>query len=209
MKKHLNNKGISLTELLISLVVGMIVMSALTVLLSQGVKQYNKTTVMTQLQEDANIAVNNISDSIREANMIDISNSKTNATFQTHGGSENVIYQVKDRCLYLGSDTADSSKMGILCKNVEELKIEIVRSSLQTEAYSAEGAVKNKIVGINNPVQIKVTLTLELNGVTRTVTRVAAVRNKLTAANMKMQGFEFTSAPDIDFAREGWYIADD
>ena len=59
-----NNKGISLVELLISLAVGAIVMSALTLLVSQGIKQYNKTTIMTQLQEDANIALNNISDSI-------------------------------------------------------------------------------------------------------------------------------------------------
>ncbi len=50
-----NNKGISLVELLISLAVGAIVMSALTLLVSQGIKQYNKTTIMTQLQEDAPI----------------------------------------------------------------------------------------------------------------------------------------------------------
>ena len=162
-----NNKGISLVELLISLAVGAIVMSALTLLVSQGIKQYNKTTIMTQLQEDANIALNNISDSIMEGNYLVISNSRPAATFLTqdvaHDGN-NVIYMVRDHCLYLGDNTANMDTMGILCKNVDEMKIEIVQSSLKTELAEREGTMQHKVVGINNPVQIKVTLTLELNG---------------------------------------------
>ena len=91
-----NNKGLSLIELLVALAVGVIVMSALTILITQGINQYNKMTVMTQLQEDANIALNNISNSIMEANFVTISNSKTNATFQTGSatmGGKNVIYE--------------------------------------------------------------------------------------------------------------------
>ena len=196
-----NNKGISLVELLISLAVGAIVMSALTLLVSQGIKQYNKTTIMTQLQEDANIALNNISDSIMEGNYLVISNSRPAATFQTqdvaHDG-KNVIYMVRDHCLYLGDNTANMDTMGILCKNVDEMKIEIVQSSLKTELAEREGTMQHKVVGINNPVQIKVTLTLELNGYTRSVSRVTSVRNLLDLDEMTMQGFRFDYAAFLE-----------
>lgn len=205
-----NNKGISLVELLISLAVGAIVMSALTLLVSQGIKQYNKTTIMTQLQEDANIALNNISDSIMEGNYLVISNSRPAATFQTqdvaHDG-KNVIYMVRDHCLYLGDNTANMDTMGILCKNVDEMKIEIVQSSLKTELAEREGTMQHKVVGINNPVQIKVTLTLELNGYTRSVSRVTSVRNLLDLDEMTMQGFRFDNAPFLEQFAE--YIVND
>lgn len=205
-----NNKGISLVELLISLAVGAIVMSALTLLVSQGIKQYNKTTIMTQLQEDANIALNNISDSIMEGNYLVISNSRPAATFQTqdvaHDG-KNVIYMVRDYCLYLGDNTANMDTMGILCKNVDEMKIEIVQSSLKTELAEREGTMQHKVVGINNPVQIKVTLTLELNGYTRSVSRVTSVRNLLDLDEMTMQGFRFDNAPFLEQFAE--YIVND
>ena len=205
-----NNKGISLVELLISLAVGAIVMSALTLLVSQGIKQYNKTTIMTQLQEDANIALNNISDSIMEGNYLVISNSRPAATFQTqdvaHDG-KNVIYMVRDHCLYLGDNTANMDTMGILCKNVDEMKIEIVQSSLKTELAEREGTMQHKVVGINNPVQIKVTLTLELNGYTRSVSRVTSVRNLLDLDEMTMQGSRFDNAPFLEQFAE--YIVND
>lgn len=190
-----NNKGISLVELLISLAVGAIVMSALTLLVSQGIKQYNKTTIMTQLQEDADIALNNISDSIMEGNKLDISNSKPETTFHTQN---DVVYMVKNNCLYLGDNTANMDTMGILCKNVDEMKIEIVQSSLKTELAEHKGTMQPKVVGINNPVQIKVTLTLELNGYTRSVSRVTSVRNLLDLDEMTMQGFRFKDAPFLE-----------
>lgn len=201
--KRGNNKGVSLVELLIALVVGTIVISALTMLLTQGLKEYNKLTITTQLQEDANIALNNISNSIMEANYVVISNSKTDATFQTGSatkGGDNVIYMLKDGCLYLGTNTADMESMGLLCKNVEEFKVDVVSTSLRSELATdeADASIKHKITGINNPVQIKVTIKLSFNGVTREVSRVASVRNRLSAADITMQGFLFSSAPYME-----------
>lgn len=205
-----NNKGLSLIELLVALAVGVIVMSALTILMTQGINQYNKMTVMTQLQEDANIALNNISNSIMEANFVTISNSKTNATFQTGSatmGGKNVIYEHKNGMLYVGENVADSDTMGLLCKNVKEFKIDVVSTSFKTVAVDNAGVTEHKVAGINNPVQIKVTLKLEFNGVTREVSRVAAIRNRLSADNMTLQGFKFADGPSIDQFAE--YIAYD
>lgn len=204
-----NNKGLSLIELIVALAVGVIVMSALTILITQGVNQYNKLTVMTQLQEDANIALNHISNSIMEASYIEISNSKTNATFQTEKidvSGRNIIYQQKDGALYVGDSTSGDA-MGLLCKHVSEFKIYIVSTSFNTQAVDDVGTIKQQVTGINNPVQIKVTLKLEFNGVTREVSRVAAVRNRLSLGNMTMQGFRFSLAPTIDQFAE--YIAYD
>lgn len=205
-----NNKGLSLIELIIALAVGVIVMSALTILITQGINQYNKLTVMTQLQEDANIALNNVSNAIMEANYVMISNSKTNATFQTGSSTvsgKNVIYEHRDGALYVGENIADSSTMGLLCKNVKEFKIDVVSTSFKTEAVDDVGVIKHQVKGINNPVQIKVTLKLEFNGVTREVSRVAAVRNRLSTESMTLQGFKFSDAPYMEQFAE--YIAYD
>ena len=114
---------------------------------------------------------------------------------------------VRDHCLYLGDNTAKMDTMGILCKNVDEMKIEIVQSSLKTELAEREGTMQHKVVGINNPVQIKVTLTLELNGYTRSVSRVTSVRNLLDLDEMTMQGFRFDNAPFLEQFVE--YIVND
>ena len=196
-----NNRGVSLVELLVALAVGAIVVSALTVLMTQGLKQYNKHTIMTQLQEDADIALNNISNSIMEANFIVISNSNVNTTFQTRSstkGGNSVVYQHKDGCLYMGTSVADPDAMGLLCKNVEEFKIDVVSTSLRTETVNETGTIQHKVIGINNPVQLKVTLKLEFNGITREVSRVTSVRNRLSSADMTMQGFLFSNAPYME-----------
>lgn len=201
MKDRLNNRGISLVELLVALAVGAIVISALTVLITQGIKQYNKHTVMTQLQEDADIALNNISNSVMEANFIVISNSNVNTTFQTSSsarGGNNVVYQHKDGCLYMGTSVADSDSMGLLCKNVKEFKIDVVSTSLKTQAVNETGTIQHKVLGINNPVQLKVTIKLEFNGITREASRVSSVRNRLSSADMTMQGFLFSNAPYME-----------
>ena len=77
--KH-NNAGISLVEVLAAMAIGAIVLTALIMLVSGGVQSYRKQTVMARLQNDANIALNQMSDKIMEANMVTMSNRSDGVT---------------------------------------------------------------------------------------------------------------------------------
>lgn len=191
-----NNSGISLVELLVAMAIGGIAVSAVVILLSQGVRGYTSQTISTQLQDDANVTVNNITDAVMEANYIDLLNNSTNSLYfstKADGVDGNAYsYDPVSKTLYLGTSkvinnptiTTEFDGSSVLCKNVEEFKVEIFDSSVSTVSYSYVGSMGtitgDKIVAINNPVRIKVTLKLKLNGSVREVNRVITVRNEIS-----------------------------
>ena len=190
-----NNKGISLVELLIAMAVGSIVLSAVFVLITQGTRSYSTQTMTAQLQEEANVALNQMNDRIMEANMIAIANdAEGNAAFATHqtGGTVDQQYALQtesdgSKALYVNG--------ALLCKYVKSFQVKIVQSGLQMEATVPEGtpsgtsaAPVQTIEAIHNPIQIQVTLQLEYGGVTRTVTRVTSVRNQLNTRTVALDG---------------------
>lgn len=194
-----NNRGISLVELLVALAIGSIAVSAVVVLLSQGVKGYTKQTIATQLQDDANITMNNISDAIMEAKCVDVSNPVSsmvgtpvyNLNFATNSdvGLEKVfIYNPANKVLYVGTakvdddgntDYTEYDNSSILCKNVDSFKVEIIQKSVKLKSHTVGAQTGDQIVGISNPVQIKISLRLKYNDAVREITRVASVRNDL------------------------------
>lgn len=182
--KKLNNKGISLVELLIVMVVGSIVIAALIVLLTQGIKGYGKQTTASQLQNDADIALNQMTDAIMESNCLEL-NMKGDAdgkyayavtTKRTSATANIYTYDRSNHILYVGKEewdpTAATPNAGILCKNVKAFSVQVVNSSIET---TPAGVVDK----ISDAVQVKVSLTLEYSGITRSVSRVTSIRNKI------------------------------
>ena len=197
MKKK-NNKGITLVELLVALAVGSIVISAVIILLRQGIAGYTRQTITTQLQDDANITLNQMSDTIMQAKCIDIYNEesgeKNTPKFITNRGENGnaasgnaYSFDIRNHILYVGTPQTnnDYTKLSILCKNVWYFKVQILNTSVKIEGNGVEtdGRNKYKITVINNPVQIKVTLILKYeygdSYITREVSRVTALRNKI------------------------------
>lgn len=224
MVKGLNNKGMSLIELVVSMGVAAIVMSAITVLLTQGIKQYNKTVIMTQLQEDATITINNICDSIMEGNYIDISTSKADPTLQTQRtvsdsvtgmpSGKNVIYTFMKTGTDAGSifvgNSSNEGDRALLCKNVKDFHVEIVNTSLILESdVTGSGEAGNKVVGFHNPVQLRVTLELELQGFSRQVVRTVNVRNHLANGELNIQNFTFGSTLPLKHFETGGFVVND
>jgi len=217
-KLKINNKGITLVELLIAMAIGAIVISAVIILLNQGINAYSRQTITAQLQNDANITLNQMTDAIMEATCIDIFN-ETSGTgntpnFITKRGAEGnaYSYDMTNKNLYVGEtiSTIDYSKSGMLCKNVESFKVQILNSSVKTESITVTNAGVTspdyKIIGINNPIQIKVTLKLQYNGITREVSRVTALRNEIkdldtnfAIQNMRISSFPAKSQLDVYF----------
>lgn len=220
MKKlKINNKGITLVELLIALAIGSIVISAVIILLRQGINSYSKQTISAQLQNDADITLNQMTDAIMEAQCIDIANNITET-----GNTPDFItkmavgsdcgnaysYDSTGKVLYVGKTPVYSNykNLGILCKNVTSFKVQIVKSSVNIETVTVNvGGVATQqytVTSVNNPIQVKVSLKLEYNGVSREVSRVAAIRNdlelsKLTKQGLPIKNFEKKDALDAYF----------
>lgn len=197
-----NHKGMTLVELLISIAVGSIVISATIILLKQGLTGYSKQTISAQLQDDGNITLNQISDAIMQATCIDIYNEdsgdRNTPSFITNRSTDGNAYTFdsSSHILYVGTQAGiNYSELGILCKNVEHFKVQIVNVSVKTEdKMNPLGSLESRITGVNNRVQIKVSITLKYGNEMREVSRVTSVRNEIPLLSITIQ-----SSPVSDF----------
>ena len=91
-----NNKGLSLVEIIVAIAIGSIVMTAVMLLVVQGVKSYRTQSTKASLQNDVNIALNQISDNIMEGTCLAISN-------LTNGEGEiyTSYFQIKENMYYV------------------------------------------------------------------------------------------------------------
>lgn len=203
MKKErkLNNKGLSLVELLIALAISSMILSGVTLLVTNGVAGYNKQTTTSTLQDDANLTMNHITNSIMESNTIDLvqTDDGTNTyMFITHDksteaqgvASNKYIYDKENKILYVADIDGNLSNASPLCTNVDTFKVQLTKDSLTTT-----GSVGvEKVVGISDVVQFKVTIVLKANNNEREVTRYTNTRNKLSFDTLKMSPLSETGS---------------
>lgn len=207
--KKLGNSGMSLVELLVALAAGSVVMVAAMILLVQGTNSYRVQTTGAQLQEDANITLNHISDSIMEATVVEVSNSESvNGNTQEFYVNSDTKYRLDETegILYITQKdpTSGSDIDSVLCTNVKKFRVQVISTSVETEK---DASGKYKVVGINNPVQLKVNLEVEYNNVVRNVSRVTALRNKVDS--IKLHFFEATDFPDMEVLRSYGFLVDE
>lgn len=204
MKKN-NNQGLSLVELLIALAISSLIVVAAIVLVSQGMKSSQRQTLTARLQEDAGIAMNQISDSIMETTYVDVSNYTADEKHYTQvfkmkrknnvGADIDYSYKYDDANNILTVDSSSYSGGGsILCQNVTDFRVQIINTSVRTEKNGDDDV----IVEINDPVQIKVTMQVSSGGITREISRVTSLRNKLELSNLKLQVFEVDDFGNAD-----------
>lgn len=169
-KRKLNNRGFTLVELLVALAIGGIVLAALAVLVSQGVSNYRRQTLTAQLQNDANITLNQMADNIMEADMLTlVKGSSTDMNYIRV--KEKVYYIYRDGIIYQ-SETADISKGSVLCEHVTEFRVRMLKSGIrEDDAGRAAGLSKN--------IQVRIDIRLENMGESRQADRTTALRNRL------------------------------
>lgn len=207
--KKLGNSGMSLVELLVALAASSMVMVAAMMLLIQGTNSYRAQTTGAQLQEDANITLNHISDSIMEATVVEVSNSESvNGNTQEFYVNDDTKYRLDETegILYITQkDTVSGSYIdSVLCTNVKKFRVQVISTSVETKK---DDSGKYKVVGINNPVQLKVTLEVEYNNISRNVSRVTALRNEVDS--IKLHFFEAADFPDMEVLRSYGFLVDE
>lgn len=195
--KNLNNKGVSLIELLIAIAVGAIVLSALTLLVTQATKGYRVQVETAQIQNEANITLNQIESAVMEAKEITVENEKAPNGTEIAGGntrylvlSDNMvyIYDSTKETLYLADKKYTSqsdldTKASIVCVDVTEFKVKIKKESFKTKDDGTGRQVINKI---DNPVRMEITVNVKKNSRERTVSRISGVRNMLNLSDIQL-----------------------
>ena len=208
-RRGLGNAGMSLIELLVAIAASSLVMTAALMLLIQGTNSYRNQTTGAQLQEDANITLNHLSDSIMEATVVEVSNSESvngntkefyvNADTKYRFDEDNGILYVTKK-----DPTSGSYSDSVLCTNVTKFRVQVISSSVKTEKDASN---KYKVVGINNPVQLKVNLEVQYNKVTRSVSRVTALRNSVSS--IKLHFFAAEEFPDVEVLKSYGFLVDE
>lgn len=195
------NGGFTLIELLVALAVSAIVLSAVIALVSTGTIQYKNQTTMAKIQEDANVALNQISDAVMEAVYVSVSNSETetgNTTFFQVNDSLSYIYDTNKDVLYARTKVDGSEINSVLCENVRKFRVQIMDSSVEKDvSVDADGnIVVNSIIAVNNPVQVKVSIEVEKDKYERSISRTTGVRNRVDT--LTLQGFDVMMLPNSD-----------
>lgn len=161
-----------MVEILVALAIGSIVLTALGMLVVQGVNNYRKQTITASIQSEANITMNQIADSAMEAATLNISNNSgvteyiqiKDDLYYIYDGAGQTLYQAKQL------ETANRS---ILCENVTKFNVMVIETSLEIDE-------NDFVTAIDNPVQIKITIELERASVSRQVDREITIRNNMS-----------------------------
>lgn len=209
--KHNKNGGFTLIELLVALAVSAIVLSAVIALVTTGTRQYRNQTTMSKVQEDANITLNQISDSVMEAVCVSVSNSETetgNTTFFKVNDSLSYIYNTDNDILYVRTKVEGSETDSVLCENVKRFRVQIMDSSVEKDiSVDVNGnTVVNSIIAINNPVQVKVSIEVCKDDYERNISRTTGVRNKIDT--LTLQGFDVMKFPVSDVLNKYGFLTE-
>jgi prepilin-type N-terminal cleavage/methylation domain-containing protein len=175
--KRLNQKGTSLVELLVALAIGSIVILAAFLLVQQSVKAYTKQTEMARIQNNANIAMNQICDNIMEADEVSIFNyTNGNVSFATKNNLV-YLYDQSKSCIYLSDKfNPTEDEESLVCEEVKSFSVKISSFGIQKNSTINP----ELITGLNNPVQLRVYLTLNHGEITRSVHRKVCLRNMIS-----------------------------
>lgn len=192
-----NNKGLSLVEIIVAIAIGSIVMTAVMLLVVQGVKSYRTQSTKASLQNDVNIALNQISDNIMEGTCLNISN-LTNGEGEVYTSyfqiKENMyyVYEPDEEILYLSETPTKGAASSVLCENVEKFDVNILD-------YSIIVGGDNKIQGMTNPIQLQVYIKVAKLDESRDAKRIISMRNDLSHIELIVEGMEDTGVNIVGY----------
>lgn len=192
-----NNKGLSLVEIIVAIAIGSIVLTAVMLLIVQGVKSYRTQSTKASLQNDVNIALNQISDNIMEGTCLTISN-LTNSEGEVYTSyfqiKENMyyVYEPEEEILYLSETPTKGAASSVLCENVENFDVNILDYSIMVGA-------DNKIQGMTNPIQLRVYIKVAKLDDSREAHRTISMRNDLSKIQLIVEGMEDTNVNIVGY----------
>lgn len=186
-----NNKGLSLIEIIVAIAVGSIVLTAVMLLVVQGVNSYRTQSTKASLQNDVNIALNQMSDNIMEGTCLSLSNLKNDEgeIYTSYFKIKENIYYVyvpDEKILYLSETPVKDASSSVLCENVESFYVRIFD-------YSVIVGKDNLVKGMTNPIQLHVYIEVAKMNESRNANRTISMRNDLSQVELIVEGTDDTS----------------
>lgn len=185
-----NNKGFSLMEIIVAIAIGSIVLTSVMLLVVQGVNNYRTQSTKANLQNDANIALNQMSDNIMEGTCLSMSNLINGdgeiytSYFKVKDDTKSnnyYVYVPSDKILYLSDNPYKDAASSVLCENVENFYVSILD-------YSVIVGKENKLEGMTNPIQLRVSIEVAKLNESREANRTISMRNDIQKVELVVDG---------------------
>ncbi len=191
----MNNKGLSLIELLVAMAVSAIVITMISFLLIRGTTQYERINTEITLQDESQIIMNHLKQAFMEATFLHINNEgkevytgdiDSSLELKIVNGTERHIL-VEDNKLYIISKNGVTDKKGYTISSlIKDFKIEFDESC---KYYTTPDVnLPSVLSGYKNPLVLKVSYTLEKGKETKTQTALIKLRNNISV--VKIDGIE-------------------
>lgn len=203
MKTKLNNKGMSLVELLIAIAIAAVVSTLIVTMMTSGTSMFGKESQNIDLQNELQIVQNQISDRLKEAKAINIVKSgdniriytgdvnKVNNKLVTEGSGEkytDCIITYKDNKLYVTNSYMEDIPEGYLLSD-EVLDFDIDIGTIPTEYTTNETDAGGNVSEITkeyyaNPITVHVKIKLGTERKNKEITMKVKIRNEIETFNI-------------------------
>ncbi len=188
----LNNKGFSLVEMLVALAVSGIVLATIIAFVSSGSRFYRKQSNSIDLQNELSDVSNIVSDTLMEATALEIIQSDTSLiiqtgeyefqsgkyVFTTGKGTARLIYWNGSSVYVIDSP----SDLSLEDKELDEgycYSKYVTNITAKLNEACKETSISNDIY--KEPLIVDVTITVEANGESRSITKTTTLRNKINS----------------------------
>lgn len=201
-KKKLNNKGITLTELLVTIAISGIVFTVIVALISSGMRFFNKQSNTINLQNELQLVSNQITETFQEAKALNITttpaiDADTPATSKIITGvipvgasdisSGRYVYWDGKNLYIMDSLKVDADKMDGYCLShyVSKFSIDIDEDC---KVYTNNGVTGPVLSYFKDPLVVTFTITVADNDEERTTSLTCKLRNSINKIEITDNG---------------------
>lgn len=203
MSVKLNNKGMSLVELLIAIAIASVVSMLVVVMMTEGTSMFGKESKKIDLQNEIQVVENHLTDTFMEAKAINVVkcgedvriytgkvNTTTNALMAEGSGESytDCILTYKEDKLYITGTYMETIPDGyLLSENILDFSIDIAtepssESSLVTNADGSQSSVTTYYY--ESPISVKLTMTVGTEDNNKEIDMIIKIRNNIDEYNI-------------------------
>lgn len=210
---RINNKGVTLVELIVAVGISSILMTTITGMIVGATRYFEKQTTLVEIQNEAQIITNYLTEAVMEATAMDftVNDEKTEGTFKLYkeGSKDNqrVIYFYTDGTtpgsVYVANfkDDADPGSYAddayLLSKEITEFVVELEKGEEVTEAPTTPAGTPDPTAPtvapteyVSNPIKVKIDFTIKRSKYSSKFSITADCRNHLDKVTINGTEYE-------------------
>ena len=206
----MNNKGLSLIELVVALAISSLIITMLSALILNSMKSYNKQSLNADLQNESQVILNSLADSIMESTIIDLESNANKLLLYTGERDVNGLFTTSTgKCISWENGTTlyrfdeDKSNMQpadmpgyIMSEYVKSITVTVDESCRKEKVEVDLAGNETTVVYYTNPIVLDIKLDIEKFKEKTTTTQKVRLRNTLTS--IKINGTTYEVRPSYE-----------